>query len=376
MPRAHVSVVCLTIALSACHEARRTAQAASAPVASDEVRIDPASGKLAYIRVETPTIRRERVIAALPGQVIMNEDRSVRVLAPVTGRVVSLDAAEGDHVAAGSPLAHIVSGDMAQAASDVVKARAAEAQARAALLRVEDLYAHKVAPLKDVEQARSDAAQSQAELARARSRLTALGADPAADEIGGTQYVLRAPISGVVVARAVNPGAEVRPDAATPLFTITSLDVVWLAASVYQRDLAAIHPGVTLRFVTDAAPDRHFDATVTYVAGALDPQTHTALVRARLPNPGHLLRPLETGTAEVLAPSATPLLTVPARALITHGSGMVVYVESGPGRYVRRPVVVGDDDGMTAVVLQGLAPTDRVVVDGSLLLEGESVRGA
>lgn len=371
-----VCLCALAVMSSACRETPRAAQAASAPVKPDEVQIDTASGKLVYIKVATPTIRSERVIAALPAQVAMNEDRTVRVLTPVAGRIASLDASMGDAVAPGAPLAHIVSGDLAQAASDFTKARAAEAQTTAALAREEDLYQHHVAPLREVEQARSDNQQTRAELARARSRLTALGADGAATNGVSSEYVLRAPIGGVVIDRTANPGAEVRPDAPTPLFTITSLDVVWLTANVYQRDLAAIHRGVKLRFATDAVPGREFTATVTYVSGALDPQTRTAVVRAVMPNEEHLLRPLETGTAHVLAPEASPVLVVPTKALVTHGSDTVVYLEIAPGRYARRVVTVGDDDGTTAVILSGITANDRVVVDGSLFLEGESERAS
>ena len=368
--------VCSTLGLmsgiSACHEAPKAAQAAAAPP-SDEVRIDTSSGKLAYIHVQQPTLRRERVIAELPAQVAMNEDRTVRVLTPVAGRVASLDAASGDEIAAGAPLAHIVSPDLGQAASDFAKARASAAQTRAAVAREQDLYDHHVAALKDLEQARADNQQAEAELARARARLTTLGADTTGFT---SQYVLRAPIAGVIVDRTANPGAEVRPDSPTPLFTITSLDVVWLTANVYQRDLAAIRRGATLRFTTDAVPGREYQATVTYVSGTLDPQTRTAVVRATMPNVGHALRPQETGTARVLAPEQVPVLVVPTRALVTHGSETVVYLEIAPGRYLRRIVTVGDDDGTTAVITSGLGQGDRVVVDGSLFLEGESARAS
>lgn len=358
---------------AACRSTPKAAQAADAPASPDEVRIDTASEKLGSIRVEQPALRREREIAALPAQVAMNEDRTVRVLTPVAGRVASLDVAQGDEVARGATLAHIISSDLAQAASDFAKARAAAAQTGAAVARAQELYAHRVAALRELEQARSDHQQAEAELDRARARLAALGADTSAI---GTQYLLRAPIAGVVVERLVNPGAEVRPDMPNPLFTITSLDVVWLTANVFQRDLAAVHRGVRMRFTTDAAPGRAFDATVTYVAGTLDPQTRTALVRATISNSDHMLRPLELGTAHVLVPIATPLLTISTRALITHGNGTVVYVELSRGRYARRPVQVGDDDGQTAVILSGLTPTDRVVVDGSLLLDAEAGRAS
>jgi len=364
---------CICAAAIGCRESPNAAQAAGLPMPSDEVRIDTTSGKLAYLRVEHPTLRRQRDVASLPAQIAMDEDHTVRVLTPVTGRVVRLDAVLGDEVKRGTPLAHILSADAAQAASDFAKARAAAVQAHAALERAQDLYAHHVTALKDVEQARADDQQAEAELARARARLATIGSDTSS---AAAEYVLRAPIAGVVVERTVNPGAEVRPDAPSPLFTITSLETVWLAANAYQRDLAAIHPGVALRFTTDALPNRSFDATVTYVAGTLDPQTRTALVRATIPNADHALRPLEVGTAHVLAPTATPLLTVPTRALITHGTNTVVYVELSRGRYARRPVSVGEDDGQTAVILTGLSPADRVVVDGSLLLEGEASRGS
>ena len=356
-----------------CHEAPRAAQAAAAPLSPDEVRVDTASGKLAYIHVQQPMLRNERVIVALPAQVVMNEDRTVRVLTPVAGRVASLDAAPGDEVASGAALAHIVSPDLGQVASDFAKARAAASQTRAAIARVQDLYDHHVAALKDLEQARADDQQAEAELARARARITTLGADTTGFT---SQYVLRAPIAGVVVDRTANPGAEVRPDSPTPLFTITSLDVVWLTANVYQRDLAAVHRGARLRFTTDAEPGREYEATVTYVSGTLDPQTRTAVVRAAMPNVGHTLRPQETGTARVLAPERAPVLFVPTRALVTHGTDTVVYLELAPGRYLRRVVTVGDDDGTTAVITSGLGPGDRVVVDGSLFLEGESTRAS
>lgn len=376
---ATIAVVVFTLGMSAsgCRETPKSAEAANPPTPPDEVRIDTSSGKLAYIRVERPALRQERVIAALPAQVALNEDRTVRVLSPVAGRIASIDVAMGDQVAAGAPLAHLISADLAQAVSDFAKAQAAAAQSAAGLARVQDLYQHHVAPLRDLEQARTDDEQARAELARARARLTALGVGSdgvAPDAAAAKTYVLRAPFAGVVVDRTANPGAEVRPDVATPLFTITSLDVVWLTANVYQRDLASLRPGVKLRFTTDAAPGREFAATVTYVSGTLDPQTRTALVRAELPNHDHVLRPLEIGTARVLAPEANPPLVIPTRALVTHGANTVVYVELAPGRYVRRIVTVGDDDGTTAAIRSGLTANDRVVVDGSLLLEGESER--
>jgi cobalt-zinc-cadmium efflux system membrane fusion protein len=297
----------------------------------------------------------------------MDEDNTVRVLSPLAGRIRTLDAPLGAEVAAGAALAHIASGDMAQAASDLYKARAAAVQSAAAYARAQDLYQHHVLALKDLEQARSDEETARAELARAQARLRVLGAS------GGTvgaDYVLRAPITGVIVDRTANPGAEVRPDNATPLFTITSLDMVWLTANVYQHELAAIRAGERLQFTTDAVPGRRFDATITYVSSTLDPQTRTALVRAAIPNPGHLLRPQTFGTARLVAGVTGTSPVVPSTALVTVGNDKCVFVEVGPGRFRRRPVTVGDDDGEYAEITAGLSQGDRVVTVGSILLLG------
>jgi cobalt-zinc-cadmium efflux system membrane fusion protein len=185
-------------------------------------------------------------------------------------------------------------------------------------------------------------------------------------------YVLRAPVSGAVIDRTANPGAEVRSDNAQPLFTISSLDSVWLTVSVPQRDLAQVHRGARMRFTTDAVPGRSFDARVSFVSDALDPGSRTATVRAVLANPGGLLHVQTMGQASLLVTESTPAIAIPTRALVTHGTDTVVFVEVSPGRFVRRVVVVRDDDGTTATLSAGLAAGERVVTTGSLLLAAEA----
>jgi multidrug efflux pump subunit AcrA (membrane-fusion protein) len=60
---------------------------------------------------------------------------------------------------------------------------------------------------------------------------------------------------------------------------------------------------------------------------------------------------------------------VPARAVYLRGEQYFVFVDAGAGRYVRRSVKLGPaGDGMQ-VVLAGLEPAEKVVIDGNLLLE-------
>ena len=335
-----------------------------------EVVLDATSPKFAFIGVDTVRLTHERAVAVLPAQVALDEDRTVRVFSPVAGRIRTLLVSAGDVVVQGGPLAQIASGDFALATSDRVKAEAAEAQSTAALRRAEDLFAHRVNAQKDVEQARSDAAQAHAEAERARQRAAQLGGG---DGVQG-EYVLRAPIGGTVIDRTANAGAEVRPDAAAPLFTLSALDTLWLVAQAPQRDLEWLHRGARLAFTTDAVPGRVFDARVTYVSDQLDPLTRTALVRAAFANGDRALRAMVVGSARLYASGDRAQAMVPTRALVTRGGETVVFVEKGRGHFRRRIVQVSDDDGVTATIRDGLGRGELVVTRGSLLLAAEAER--
>jgi cobalt-zinc-cadmium efflux system membrane fusion protein len=359
------------VLLSACGSGGASdAHAATRGDDDGDLVLGAASPKLAAVAIDTVRVTHERAVASFPAQVALDEDHTVRVSSPVTGRIRTLDARPGDDVAVGAALAHVSSSDFAQATSDLAKADAAAAQASAALTRAEDLFAHHVVAQKDLEQARSDAAQAAAEVARARQRTDQLGAS------GGTSgdFVLRSAIHGTVVDRSTNTGSEVRPDATTPLFTVSSLDTLWLIASVPQRDLAKLSRGARLAFTTDALPGRRFEATVVYVSDELDPVMRTATVRAALPNRDRALRALVVGEARLLVSDGSRQVVVPARALVTEGGETVVFVEKARGRFERRAVKVGDDDGATATIVEGLVPGELVVTKGSILLAAEAAR--
>ena len=365
-------ILALCVALVATgHHRNGDLEAASPAPAAGEVWIKPGSPQLANIVVDTVRARRERVVASLPAQLVLDEDHTVRVTPPVAGRVRSLDAAAGDHVQAGQALAHLVSSDAAQAQSDLAKAEAALAQTSAALARAQDLLAHQVVALRDLQQAQSDEAQAHAERDRAAQRIQQLGAAGAV----GQEFVLRSPLAGEVVDRTANPGAEVRPDNPQPLFTISALDTLWLTANVYERDLVAVRRGERVIFTTDAASGRQYGATISYVSDVLSPDTRTALLRAVLPNHDRILRTQVFGQVKVLAPDPGRLPVVPSRALLTRGTEAIVFVQLAPGRFAERVVQVTDDDGETAAVVSGLKPGELVVTRGSIFLQAEVPQG-
>jgi cobalt-zinc-cadmium efflux system membrane fusion protein len=344
------------------------------PLPPGTVQLEPP--EMAALSIDTVRERKQRVVATLPAQLLLDEDKTVRVLSPVTGRVRTLDARPGDDISAGQPLLHIVSSDLAQAQSDKLKADAASLQSTTQLVRSESLYVHKVIALKDLEDARAQAAQGRAEAERAGQRVRQLAGGQGNEQSAPGDFVLRSPIAGEVVDRQANPGEEVSADAGNPLFTISALETLWVTAQAYEQNLTHVHRGQHLVFTTAAMPDHRYDAVVTYVGGALDSTTRTAIVRATLSNPGRVLKAATFGDVRLYAPDTSHVVAVPVTALVTSGQQTVVFVQTGPTRFLRTPVSVGDDDGEMASITDGLKAGELVVSRGSILLQGRLSTGS
>ena len=358
----------------ACNKGASADTAASSPppqLPAGTVVLEPP--EMSALSIDTVRERKQRVVATLPAQLLLDEDKTVRVLSPVTGRVRTLDARPGDEVTAGQSLLHIVSSDLAQAQSDKAKADAASLASTAQLVRSESLYVHKVIALKDLEDARAQAAQDRAEAERAAQRVRQLAGGQSSDP---GDFVLRSPIAGEVVDRQANPGQEVSADAGNPLFTISGLETLWVTAQAYEQNLTHVHRGQHLVFTTGAMPDHRYDAVVTYVGGALDSTTRTAIVRATLANPGRVLKAATFGDVRLYAPDTSHVVAVPVTALVTSGQQTVVFVQTGPTRFLRTPVTVGEDDGEMASITDGLKAGDLVVSRGSILLQGRLTTGS
>jgi multidrug efflux pump subunit AcrA (membrane-fusion protein) len=193
------------------------------------------------------------------------------------------------------------------------------------------------------------------------------------------EYLLRAPIEGEIIARNVNPGTEVQGQhtrgTSLEMFTIGSLDEVWVLADVFEVDLARVKVGAPVSVSVIAYPDRKFTGRVDWISGSLDPGTRTARVRCNMPNPDRELRPEMYATVSVGVPTVRAL-TIPRDAILRFGNQTVVIValgknESGLTRFARRVVKVDETvTGDFLPVKRGLNPGDTIVVHGGLLLSG------
>ncbi len=189
---------------------------------------------------------------------------------------------------------------------------------------------------------------------------------------------VRAPFSGVITARFVDPGAmiQVATNSETqvlPLFTIMDLSKVRVYVNIPQEDVALAKPGCPVTVTLRQYSQKVFKGTITRTTDVLDSTTRTMLAEAHLPNPDHVLQPGSFAEVVVSLKQHPNAVVIPPAALVTEESGKAVFIIED-GRAKKVPVKTGIDDGLEIEIVSGLEGTEQVVVVGQgQLKEGMSV---
>jgi Cu(I)/Ag(I) efflux system membrane fusion protein len=191
------------------------------------------------------------------------------------------------------------------------------------------------------------------------------------DRTGKPQRALTlvAPMSGVVTKKDAVHGHKL--SAGDMPYEITDLSEVWVLADLYESDLARTRIGMAATLSLQAFPNRTFAGRVAFIDPVLDPKTRTAKVRIAFPNPRGELRPEMFGEVTLRA-QAREGLRIPADAVIDSGTGKVVFVSLGEGKFQPREVKLGTSDGDHVEVLSGLQKDEQVVVRANFLVDSES----
>lgn len=310
----------------------------------------------------------ERMLS-LPGRLVWNEDRTVRISTPFAGRVTEVLVQPGASVKAGQSLATLTSTDFGMAQADARKAAADAAYSGKALARQRELYAAGIVAQKEMEQTQADAARANADLQRTQAALRQYGA-AAQGEGAVNRFALRTPIDGLVVERNINVGLELRPDQppTAPLFLVTDPSELWAQVDAAEADLALFKPGVTVQVVSSAYPGETFPGKVVKVADYVDPAARSIKVRLSVPNQDRRLKAEMFVTARLQAASFQGI-SVPSKAVFLAENRSYVFVRTAQNHFERRQVKLGVSLPGITEVLEGLKDGDMVVTEGNLYLQ-------
>jgi membrane fusion protein (multidrug efflux system) len=251
-------------------------------------------------------------------------------------RIVELCNCEGETVPRGAVLARL---DSRQPEATLAELRARQKFTTADYERVAALVERRVASDQALDRARSELGQIEALIAGQQTRLES--------------YVLRAPLSGVVLRQDGEVGEVAEPG--TVLFWVGEPKPLLVEADVNEEDIPRVAVGQRAVLKADAFPDRVLEATVDSITPKGDPVAKTYRVRLALPEATPLRIGMTVEVNVIVRVEAAALL-VPTNAL--RGNSLFV-VENGVAR--RRDVKVGIRGAGHTQVQAGLDEAERVI---------------
>lgn len=303
----------------------------------------------------------------------------VDVRARVPGSLENISFAPGTFVKAGDPLFLIDQreyiADLEIAKAQLQSARAQKVEADKALARAAELIKRG-----NVSQAKLDEAEAAARSATADVSVKEAAVRQAQLDLEYTD--IRAPIEGRIGRNLVDAGNLVGQSEATHLATITDSDPMYVYFDINERDLLTVMERMRSQSGTGQPQARDdfrvemsiggkevydFIGDLDFAESSLDPDTGTLELRARFANPAEPQPVLLPGLfVRLRIPVAQrrdmPLVT--ERAIGLDQAGRYVYVVGADNVVEKRPIVAGQLIDGLRVVESGLAPGDKVVVNG------------
>lgn len=293
---------------------------------------------------------------SLVGTVAANE--MVEIKSETDGTLEAIPFSEGQQVKQGDLLVKL---DDSKFAAAVAEAEANFKLSLANHERSKQLFRDKLISQQESDQIAAQFQANQASLDLKRRQLR------------DTQ--IRAPFGGVVGARQVSPGQVIGKN--TTLTWLVDLDPVKVEVNVPERYLSQVTIGQSMEFGVAAFPNDRFKGEVYFISPQLDAPTRTALVKARIPNPGHKLKGGMFANLALTLRLRDSAIVVPEPALVSNGDEVTVFIVDEKGSAQVRPVKIGLRLAGKAEVLSGIQAGEKVVVEGvQKLFPGASVKSA
>jgi len=323
-------------------------------------------GQVPTVTVVVPGRSQVARIVTASGALAAQRDQPIGI-AGEGGLVTRVLVDAGSWVGRGQTLAtvdrSVQSQEAAQLAAQIQVARADAALAQNELDRAQALVARGFVSKADLDRKRAarDAAAARVRVAQAQ-----FGATRA--RVG--RLDIRAPTSGLILARSVEVGQVVGPGAGS-LFRLAAGGAMEMRAQIPQQDIAALRVGMPAS-VTPIGLDRSFAGSVRLVSPVIDPQSRQGEVRIAVPYDS-AIRPGGFAEARISSGTTTaPLL--PQSAVLSDDQGNYVYIVNRKNEIERRAIKIGSVDDQGVTIAEGLSGQEAVVLSaGPFLNPGQKV---
>jgi cobalt-zinc-cadmium efflux system membrane fusion protein len=397
---------CLSLqALTACHHNTEVPESTAATsrlpkqepqVTSDTVTLNAEAAATAKIQMLDVQGKNQSAEIKTTGEIKADEGRVFHINSIVSGRVTKDAVTLGQMIKEGQILAVVQNLEVSKVYGQFIHdshqndVAIRQAQERLDLYkknldRAKVLFDEGIGAQKDVTQAQNQVNLTEIELsgltehtvhlkAEAEALLSAYGVK--LKESTDAHYIetgspLRAPRSGVVVAKNITMGDVVTAD--QPLYVVADLSKVWLDVSVFDKDLESITIGQKVYFRSDSLPKQVFEGTVNYIPpSATNMRTFTA--RAVLENPKLILKPGMFGQVSIEKSSSKTMAYLPDSAIQKFGTETFAFVDLGNNRYQKRLLDLDERLGDGYLLKSGVKVGERVAGEGSFKLKSELLK--
>jgi RND family efflux transporter MFP subunit len=301
----------------------------------------------------------------------LDSPQNVEVRARVEAFVDKMLFTEGAGVTNGQPLFKLddkpFQEQLAFAKGMLAEAKAALNKYEKDVARLTPLAQKKAVPQQDLDNALASVDVGKASVISAQAKV-----DAAVLDIGYCD--VRAPVRGLIGAKQVSMGDLVGKGSPTLLATISVLDPIWFYCNVSEVDYMKAESEIqrTGKHIEDlpvnlilANETKHPDqGRFVFIDRAVDPKTGTLRVRAQFANAQKILRPGMFGRIKVDLGTRPDSIAVPERAVTEMQGKNFVWSVGSDNKVTQRTVKVGGQLGENLLILDGLKPGERIVVEG------------
>ncbi|WP_421209545.1 efflux RND transporter periplasmic adaptor subunit [Aeromonas sp. 602396] len=296
------------------------------------------------INIRTQTVKQSLAEPTLKLVGKLAANHSVVITPEVTGRLVKIAVQSGQQVNKGDTLVAL---DAGKQQAELAEQSASLRDENRKLTEMRKLVARGAVTQSVLEGQEATVDQVQARVDAARYELS--------------QRTLTAPFAGTVSLIDLSEGALV--NSGDTLLHLDDIDTLRLDLAVPERYLSLLRPGMAVTATSAAWPDQRFNGTLTTLDSRISNETQNIKARVELPNNNGQLRPGMLLNVELLLPFRQ-LTLIPAQSVEYAGEQRFVYRLEADGRVKRVPVVLGETEGETVWVTEGLKVGDRIVVEG------------
>jgi len=284
----------------------------------------------------------------------LTANQGIEIKPEIPGRVTKILFKSGEYVKEGTPLIQL---DPAiyQAQYKLTEAQAELSKSQ--LERTKNLFKQHVAAASKLDQDVATYKIDEANMEKAKAQLD--------------ETLIRAPFSGYIGLKQVDLGDYL--SIGQNIVNLQDTNTMLTNFTVPEIYINEVQSGQTVLLQTDAVPGKTFTGEIYALDSRVDPQTRTLAVRAKIPNPKHLLTPGIFANVTILVGKDKNVVTVPQTAIVYSIESDYVY-KIVDNKAIKAEVKLGERLGEEVAITQGLQPGDEVVTAGQIKLrEGAPV---